>query len=103
MEQKLKATVAEQDRREEVAAELKAKRDHDLNKHCAKAYRAGKQLSAAQEELTEANERLKASNLALFESQKLARGLAQKLISRDRILKSATDSAANTAANNAAA
>eukprot|EP00965_Chrysotila_dentata_P165836 5475080-Pleurochrysis_carterae.AAC.1 len=40
MEKQLTATVAEQDRKAQVAAELKVRRDHDLNKSCAKAYRA---------------------------------------------------------------
>eukprot|EP00965_Chrysotila_dentata_P173200 5716601-Pleurochrysis_carterae.AAC.1 len=66
MERQLTTTVAEQNRRAEVAAELKMKRDHDNNKACAKLYRTGKQLSATQSELEEAREKLKESNLALY-------------------------------------
>eukprot|EP00965_Chrysotila_dentata_P079143 2609953-Pleurochrysis_carterae.AAC.1 len=51
MERKLTATVAEQDRREQVAAELKALRDQDLRNSTAKPYCAGKQQKQTQEEL----------------------------------------------------
>eukprot|EP00965_Chrysotila_dentata_P157875 5216301-Pleurochrysis_carterae.AAC.1 len=77
------------------------KRDHDNNKACAKLYRTGKQLSAMQSELEEAREKLKESNLALYQPEKLARGLIQKLMARDRKLK-ANETATATAAASAA-
>eukprot|EP00965_Chrysotila_dentata_P179902 5939895-Pleurochrysis_carterae.AAC.3 len=87
MERRLATTVAEQARREEVAAGLKKLRDQDLRKCAAKMYRKNKELVQTQEELNKTKKQLKASNWALFESEKLARGLAQKLILRDRTAK----------------
>eukprot|EP00965_Chrysotila_dentata_P047620 1579229-Pleurochrysis_carterae.AAC.1 len=84
MERELKATVAEQDRRAEVAVELKAARDRENRAAHAKTWRTCKQLTATCDELEETREKLKASNLALLESQKRARGLAQKIITRER-------------------
>eukprot|EP00965_Chrysotila_dentata_P163894 5410484-Pleurochrysis_carterae.AAC.1 len=84
MERQLTTTVAEQDRRAEVAAELKAARDRENRAALAKTYRAGKALVEARDELDKTKAKLKESNLLLFESEKRARGLAQKLLCRDR-------------------
>eukprot|EP00965_Chrysotila_dentata_P059258 1967203-Pleurochrysis_carterae.AAC.1 len=85
MERQLKGAVAEQERKEEVAsAQLKTRRDRENRAASSKAYRAGKELSKVDKELECTKETLKASNLALSESEKRARGLAQKIITRDR-------------------
>eukprot|EP00965_Chrysotila_dentata_P128085 4235562-Pleurochrysis_carterae.AAC.1 len=80
----LKSTKAEQKRKEEVAAELKTRRDRENRAASSKAYRTDKELSKVSKELADMKKKLKTSNLALSESGKRARGLAQKFITRDR-------------------
>eukprot|EP00965_Chrysotila_dentata_P005606 184500-Pleurochrysis_carterae.AAC.2 len=72
IERRLTTTVAEQGRRAENRA---AK---------AKHYRDGKELDAARQEPNDTKAHLKATNLKWQEAAKRARGLAQKLITRDR-------------------
>eukprot|EP00965_Chrysotila_dentata_P023340 773417-Pleurochrysis_carterae.AAC.1 len=79
MDGQLKATVAEQDRRAVVAEELKTKRGQDLRKHCVMAYKKSKKLAETRDQLHETQEKFKKKELELFESEKRARGLTQKL------------------------
>eukprot|EP00965_Chrysotila_dentata_P241324 6204208-Pleurochrysis_carterae.AAC.1 len=75
MQRQLTSTVAEQNRRAKVTAELKA-------------------LSATRSKLDETKEKLKATNLLLHESEKHARGLAKKLMTQHKQQQQAATSTA---------
>eukprot|EP00965_Chrysotila_dentata_P110958 3667246-Pleurochrysis_carterae.AAC.2 len=76
MERRLTTTVAAQNRRTEVAAELKIERDRDNRAAKAIHYRAGKELDAARQELNDTKAQLKAINLKLHKAEKRACGFA---------------------------
>eukprot|EP00965_Chrysotila_dentata_P110704 3657832-Pleurochrysis_carterae.AAC.3 len=97
IERQLTTTVAEQNRRAEVAAELKGPARPRAARCMREDVPHRQGASLVRRRASWMRRERSATNLALYESKKRAKGLVQKLITRDRQAKS-TRPAQNEAA-----